>query len=497
MNPRKIIDEKKMRENYISPFIQSWDMIKRKSVQYKCRLLRDLENGQEPYDMNTKDPLCYFLVDDGEKDGGMFLAAAYEHFILWQNKFIDYIISNNNMNGILNSYISQLDQEIDIQDATSDEIIKIDDDIYNYFEDLKSLSSMRNIFTDDKKINYKNYNDILYNYDYIEEELGKLLLPGLKKFKNDKIKFITYLYEGFRGGNSKVLVDYNNKYIQRELSEEEKKSLNELIQTNNSSQFYNDIFASLQILMNEIIKENYNQNQLIYGIIKSLPNYIILNDSLKNLLKERNEYLGDEKSFTINSLVSIFEYFEALCWKDMKNNILLDYNLDLSEKTKNYILDYFEKIQNEEKVINKKNFTTALRRLISRFITGSREEIDIKSDAALKLYIGREEYWSKEVFDNDSFDMEIDEICIDDIKIGNCYKLYNLLRGDSFLEREIYKNDGGENEDEIGKNQINNYYDNEINLNEINELENKDEQKGENEDDDDDPEDNEESREEF
>ena len=54
-------------------------------------------------------------------------------------------------------------------------------------------SSIRNIFRDDNKINYRNYNDINYNFDYIEEELGKLILPGLKKFKPDKIKFITYL----------------------------------------------------------------------------------------------------------------------------------------------------------------------------------------------------------------------------------------------------------------------------------------------------------------
>ena len=39
---------------------------------------------------------------------------------------------------------------------------------------------MRDIFEPNNKINYKKYNDIKYNYDYIEEELGKLILPGLK-----------------------------------------------------------------------------------------------------------------------------------------------------------------------------------------------------------------------------------------------------------------------------------------------------------------------------
>ena len=60
----------------------------------------------------------------------MFLASAYEQFIGWQNSFIDEIISNNRINGILNSYVSQLEKEINVQDATKYEIIKIDDKIY-------------------------------------------------------------------------------------------------------------------------------------------------------------------------------------------------------------------------------------------------------------------------------------------------------------------------------------------------------------------------------
>jgi len=228
--------------------------------------------------MKLDNKLCYFLVDDGDKEGGMFLAAAYQHLIEWQNAFINIIIGKNNMNGILYSYVSQLEQEIDIQDATKEEIINIDDNTYQRLNELNFSSSMRNIFTEENKINYKNYNNIIYNYDFIEEELGKIILPGLKKFTNEKIKFVTYLFEGFRRGNSTVLVDYNNKYMPRALSETEKKCLNEFLQNNNNNhKFYNDVFTSLQILMNEIIKENYEENYLIYKIIEALPDIIILN----------------------------------------------------------------------------------------------------------------------------------------------------------------------------------------------------------------------------
>ena len=449
MNQVKIENVKDFTKEYINPFLSSWDAIKSKSVQYKCRILRDLEKGEKPFDMNIDLPLCYFLTDDGDKDGGMFLASAYQHFIGWQNSFIEAIIGNNRLSGIHNSYVSQLEQEVFVHDAGNEEIINIDKNIYKNFNEFIETTSMRNILNDNKKINYKNYNDIIYNYDFIEEELGKLILPGIKKFKKDKIKFITYLYEGFRGGNSTVLVDYNAKYLQRELSDDEKNSLNKLLENNNNIKFHNDIFASLQILMNEIIKENYEKNHLIYKIIENLPEYIILNPQLIKMFKDSFEF-GNAQVFTIDSLVSIFEHFEALCWKAMKKNILPDYQLEISPpEMKKYIIEYFDKNKDQKKLINIKNFTVALRKLISRSIAGSRQEIDVKSDAALKLYIGRGDLWPTQIIENEEFINEIFFICKDEILVGNCLDLYNSLDGDAILNRELNKNENDNNNNNI------------------------------------------------
>ena len=436
-------------QNYVQPFIKSWDKIKKKCVQYKCRILREHEK-QQYLDMKEDLPICFYLVDYGDIDGGMFLASAYQQMIDWQNALLNLIISKNNMNGILNSYVSQLEQEINIQEATKDEIININDKIYKDLEGLISSSSMRNIFQKgkDNNIQYKNYNDITYNYDYIEEELGKLILPGLKRFKPGVIKFVTYMYEGFRGSDhSSILTNYNDKYNQKPLSEDEKQSLGELLKIN-SVKVYNEVFSSLQILMNEIIKENYNQDILIIDIIDKLPNYIVLNKELVELLKRCKEEFMNEKIFTVNSLVSIFEYFEALCWPQISKNLLDDYTLVLSEESKKFVLDYFKKIENEKKIINKKDFTFALRRLISRYIAGSRQEIDIKSDLALNLHIGKNEFWSKEIADNDEKDNELFVICPQEIMIGNAWDLYNVLDGDSILNKIIDKDKKKEKEKE-------------------------------------------------
>ena len=333
-------DEESFEKTFITPFFEGWNGIKEKCTQYKCRSL--LDKKEEALKLNIGSYLSYFLVDDGERGGGMFLASAYDNFIAWQNNFINSVINKNKMNGILNSYVSQLEQEIDIQDAKEDEILDINKNTYKNLNDLIRSCSMRNILEKGNKINYEKYNEIGYNYDFIEEELAKKILPGKKKFKNN-IKLMTYLYEGFRGGNSKVLNEYMAKYPSRELNKIEKDSLIGFISENKSKGIYNDVFASLQILMNEIIKENYELTTLIYQIIENLPKYSI-NAQLVKLLQDKYEVDIDQelKLFSIDCLIPFLEFFESLCWEEIKQNICEDYKLKLSDENKKYIIEYFE-----------------------------------------------------------------------------------------------------------------------------------------------------------
>ena len=433
------ITKEKFIEEYINPFLESWNIIKTGAVQYKCRILRDLERGEKPLDIKMDNPLYNFLVDDGDKDGGMFLAAAYENFISWQNQFIDYIISNNNFGGILNSYISQLEIEINVQDAVDSEIINIDENIYDTLDNFISSYSMRNIFDiNGKQIYYKNYNDIIYNYDLIEEELGKLILPGIKKFKNNNIEFITYLFKGFRGQKSSILVDYNIKYKRQELTEEEKDFINKTLKNiNNDKKIYNDIFSSLQILMNEILKENYNQNHLIYDIINNIPKYVILNEHLINLINIKYVQSENNNSFTVNSLVSIFEYFEDLCWEDIQKYIPLDFQIPIDDEIGIKIYRYLiPNKKGKKKIIDKNILIIALKKLISRYIVGTRQDIDINPESELKFNITKEEFWPQNFIDNDSFDIEIEEIFKHKIITGQSFNFYTLLNID---ENEIKK----------------------------------------------------------
>ena len=424
--------EEDFKKTIIEPFFKSWDNVKAKSVQYKCMILRNGKKFGVPLDMNMDNALSYFLVDTGEQGGGMFLASAYEHLIEWQNKLITLIIEQNKEEGILNSYISQLNKEISIQEASESDIICINEDTYTKLEEFIMNCSMRNIFDKDGKINYKKYYDNVYDYDYIESELAKVILQGKKKFKKDEIKFVVYKHEEFRGKNSSILIQFDEKYPKKELSEIEKNSLIDLLKSNNDSKFYQDISSSLQLIMKQLIADNHDPSLFIYDIIKDLPNFIFLNEELKTFLE--NQYSLKCETFRINTLISMFEYCESYCWEENKKQISPDFKIDLEEKEKEAIIEYFEKNKNnEKKIINKNNFTTALRRLMSRFLISSRQETEIKPELNLSLYIGRAEFWSKDVSNHNSFENEIFDICKIDIKICNSYRVYEILGGDKIL----------------------------------------------------------------
>lgn len=106
------------------------------TVQSCYRQLINIEGGKEHLKMKINKILNYFLVDDGEGGGGMFLTSSYKKFIGWQN--IDDIIGKNKISGKLNSHISQSEKEIDFQEAIDIDIINIDENYYSYFDYLIS-----------------------------------------------------------------------------------------------------------------------------------------------------------------------------------------------------------------------------------------------------------------------------------------------------------------------------------------------------------------------
>ena len=94
-------------------------------------------------------------------------------------------------------------------------------------------------------------------------------------------------------------------------------------------------------------------------------------------------------------------------------------------------INYYFEYNNNNKLIDKINLTQAIRKLISRYIVGTRQDTDIKADENLKLYIIKAEFWPKYIIeDDDKFNNEIAQILESNITISQSLSLYDFLKGD-------------------------------------------------------------------
>ena len=78
-----------------------------------------------------------------------------------------------------------------------------------------------------------------------------------------------------------------------------------------------------------------------------------------------------------------------------------------------------------------------MRKFISRILANGRQEQNIRNDHQLILYIRRSDLWKNNIEENENFEIEIMEILTKDIIVGQTYDLYNILEGDSFLNKFI------------------------------------------------------------
>ena len=421
------LNNDKFREKYFEPFILSWNKINKYSTRYLCR------PDMPILTINKNTELNYFLVDDGELGGGMYLSSAYTNFIEWQNKFISFILNNTKQDSILYCYSSQLNQEIYVQDATNEEILKFNDDTQKELNNLMNIYSIRNIFTDNDnyKINYNNYKRIKFSFEEIEEELGKIILPGLKKFKsNDEpIKFVVYLYEGYRSKKSELLSNYEMKYPSRELNIQEQKLLFNFMKDNEKNRkIMNEFLSSCQILIDYLQKENYNCSYLISDVIKDLPYYMELNEKFKNFFNNCN----NNKFFTVNTLLNIFKIFEHFCLRETKENINEQYKEKIDNNKRLEIINFFKNYNtNNDKLITKKYLASAIRRFISRYLAGKRGDSDIDEKQKLIGQIIRYDLWELNVIKNeDKFQSEIYSLTFD-LNVGQAFEYFKILDEDS------------------------------------------------------------------
>ena len=424
-------------KQYMKDLINLFKKFKDEQLQWGCHPLPKM-------DINPDSPLCSILLDDNEP--GYYLASIYKKLIEYQNLFLDNIINCNTQNGLLHCFVKQLNNEMMIQDATMNEIVKLNFN-ENEKNNLKLYSDLDEIII----VNTSNdplTNKFNYELNQIEIELGNIILPGIRKFKSsdDELRFVTYRFEGYRGKNSNILTNFNEKYPPKDLTENEKNVLHYFI-TNFDEDIYKNCLFSIQILINYIQNSGKPGETPIYQAIQKIPEHINIDQNIRSLF-------NSNKELKINKLVRIFEFFEYLCWNQIKVNLLDEFTKSLEEEKIKLIENYYK--ENNKTNIKKIELAGAVRKFISRYLAGKRSQSEIGEDKMLFDYLTRVDLWERNI-DNPQFEKEFFMLSKFKITVGEGKDFYDKLGGEnekfySFIQNDNYIEN--EKEENINKNEI-------------------------------------------
>ena len=406
-------------KNKFEKFISAWNEIKNDAIQYKRR------DKMEPKELSENDKLIYFLNDDGEIGNGMYLAAACQNFITWQNNFLQPIIDSVGQNGILHYFLKNMKKKIPVQSAKKYQTLLLEDcfnnSMYYDFEDIISIYSRRDIFKEDGTINYLNYNSFIYDFESIEEELGRLLLPGKCLFDNeDNLNFVTYWSEGYRGGKSDTLFYFYFLYPQKDLDYEEKLKIINYIKNQKNNDF-KLFLGSIQIIVFYLINNLNKGDDKIINIIKKAPKYLNNEDDCYKFFK------NEGKEFKIEKLMNIYFYFEHACFIELCKTLQYrdEISKELQENIKNKLLN-----NNINEGIELKHLASAVRRYISRYLVGGRQSVVDENKYLLSFALNRNDLWENKVWKHNLGELINSKIGEFNLTVGQAYEFYKLIESE-------------------------------------------------------------------
>ena len=418
----KLKDTEGFNETNLNNFKKSWDKIYKYATKYKCR------DEMVPKKLSSDDELIYFLNDDNELGNGMYISAACQNFITWQNEFLQPIIHSAKFNGNLHYYLENMKKKIPLQEANINQILSITDCFknsdYKDFDDLVYHFTKRDIYDKDK-INYQNYNKFIFDFPMIEEELGKLILPEKCLFDNeDKLNFVIYLGEGFRGGQSDMFAKFYAKYPQVYLDEDERKAIYSSIQNlynnnNNDNITFKTLFSSMSLLLYYLVNNIFIPDKEIRAVLDEKPEYLKIDEKCIEFLSDNN--------LKINQFMNMFFFAEHLYFKELIKTLQDEYKKPIDEPIISEIKNQLEN-KKENDIIPWKELAAATRRFISRYLVGDRQTTDISEKTELVFQLSRTDLWEEKLGKlNNLDDLITQKINQFKLKVGQAYSFYELI----------------------------------------------------------------------
>jgi len=326
-------------------------------IQFKkfCDSYEEITNCN-PLKINEDHKVKNILNDDKIKGQETAVNKLYSQLIDIQNQFLQKIIDDynsqkneNKENIIIKNAIDQIQKEKIIQECTKADIFSfnVSNNIILSFDELFSFYSLKNIFNPkNDKIDYSKYSQIKFKLNMIEKELVNIILTGKKLFSKKQNTYKFYLDPYEVEEKTKKFEKFTELYDRENLTDEEKSELKTQIKN-----LEKIMLPNLEILIFHLIQENkYQGTQKI--------NEIKFNSNLY-LDKKFIQLFNDSNKFTINKLVSIYEYTEEQLWEFISDRYINEeFKLNIySQKFSKNLKEFYD---NEPKRELKNDMLTSL-----------------------------------------------------------------------------------------------------------------------------------------
>ena len=432
-NNKKLKEEDKykkrnQKKNIYKDFFDTWKKINKYAIKYKSNDLKP------PKELNEDDNLIYFLNDVNEVGKGMYIAAGYEFFIKTQNDFLNYFLEHGEDKPYLKFYFENIKNKIPIYEANNNQIVLIHSMFktseYKSFPDIVNTYTKRKIFNDDKSINYLNYNELEFDFQGVEEELAKLILPGKCLFADENnLNFINYWGEGFNGGKKDFLQKFEEIfYNPEELTKNEKILINDYIKENIPElDDRKKLYGYVQLLIFYLSENNYKKDQTIIQLI----------DSSTDIQLDEQDIRGVFEGFKVNKIYSIFLFIEQLCFNLFSQNLIKEYKADIDDNTKNKITDIAKNKKDEIK-----GLAPAIRRFISRILYRIKDKKELLPNVKLSIELKKQlSLWDKKYRDEKKINKIFEPLEEFNLNIGQSFNLYQIIKEE---EEEEFNDAKGE-----------------------------------------------------
>ena len=396
-----------------------------KFIKFYNKLKLENNNGEEIKLNADKNYLSDFFIDNNNEIGKTYI-SIYKIFIKQQNNELNDLINLKINEGIFD-YNSK--NKINAQQIQEDEIFT-----FNKFSFVDVLyNNSYRIIIDTK--NYNEYNLFKIDFPAIEENMTELLLKNKKLLDEELIIQFVYNYTIFdnQAKEANIIATFKKNYKAKELSSEEKIFIINFIKGNKDDldkckNIIKDFMSLIEHLNN--IKKNKQEND---SVVKGHTKIV---DILKNFdFNTSNEFLTifDEKNkFTINKVFEIFYNYLLIIFDEIKGeirnyqeNIEVSSENQLNEKSMEKLDEFFQK----QNLINPEDLEIAIKLFITLVLFREKDkENKIKFNRKnIVDYLKQSDFWNDEIYSNEKFNENLEELKLYNIKINNIMMLYDFL----------------------------------------------------------------------